>query len=173
MMQLPKRRSQTQKLRSDQDAERLITTEGMQRLRDELTRLKKERPILVEDVARLVQLGDLSENAEYQEAKQQLRRINDRIVRIEDRLLHAVPIKTNHHVVDRVALGTKVVLRKDSGEHVSYSLVGPHESSPSHGRISHLSPLGAALIGHTVGEIVTFSTPSGKNTYTIVSVSSF
>lgn len=104
------------------------------------------------DVSEAVQKGDLSENAEYQEAKARLSRIDGRIFSLKERIKNAIPI-VEGEATGRVQLGSTVTLRVNERER-SYRVVGPSETNPSQGRISHLSPLGVALIDRAVGESV-------------------
>lgn len=163
-MRLPVRKSQ-QLRRRDDEGPIPLTPEGILRLEDDLKRLESvERPRAVEDVSVAVAKGDLSENAEYQEAKSRLARIDGRIFSITDRLKRAVTIEKG--ASDRVELGSSVTVVAD-GKRKTYLIVGPSESNPSHGRISHVSPLGSALIGNSVGDVVTVSTERGDVEYRI------
>ncbi len=168
-MQIPLRRAQINRLRQNGTADLHLTAAGIERLRDELVRKKHDRPALADEVSRLAELGDFSENAEYQDAKQKLRRLNDRIVSLEDRIKHAIVIAPDEEARDRVALGSRVTLQKNH-DRLVYEIVGPRESDPSRGRISHVSPLGANLLGCSVGESVTVSSPSGKQIYQILAI---
>ena len=170
-MRLPIRRSQLLR-RSDEDGgAQYVTIQGIQRLKDELHRLETvERPLVVQDVALFVQRGDLSENAEYQEAKSRLARMDSRIFNLKDRLRRVVPIEQGSDSSGRIRLGSTVVV-ETNGIEKTYFIVGPQETNPSRGRISHLSPLGSALLHHVAGESVTFETPAGPSVYVIRSVS--
>jgi len=168
-MQIPKRRAQTLKVQDDQDGVNQLTPAGLERLKNELKKLQREQPEAIEDVSRLAQLGDFSENAEYQEAKFRLRRINDRIFLLKDRLMRATVIDHHTHPSDQIELGSTVTL-ESNGKRMTYQIVGPRESSPSRGRISNISPLGAALIGHKAGESVTIKTEEKETVYKIVEV---
>lgn len=168
-MRIPQRRSQSQKIRTDSRSGYYVTEEGLRRLEQECRRLKRDRPALADEVARLAQLGDFSENAEYQEAKHHLRRLNDRLLVLEDRIKNAALIRKENGGNERVALGSTVVIEKD-GKRQTFQLVGPQETDPSRGRISHVSPLGAMLMGGCAGETVRLQTPAGASAYLIVSV---
>lgn len=167
-MQLPKRRSQMLSKKDDREGPYYLTAKGVRSLQADLEDLQKtQRPQAVEDVTRAHQLGDLSENADYQEAKFRLTRIDGRIFSIQQRLKRAVLIQ--HDADGRIHLGSTVLLFVN-GHQKTYHLVGPHETRPELGRISHVSPLGSALLNHAAGEQVVVHTPQGTTTYDIVEV---
>ena len=164
-MQLPKRRSDKFKNRDDETAIIYLTPAGLKRLQEEVHDLEfVQQKQAIEDVSRTVAMGDLSENAEYQEAKHRLARIHSRIFSIKDRLKRVEVIKKQKSKTAQ--LGSTVVLQGASGEKIC-EIVGPAESNPSRGRISHLSPLGSRLLGQTIGSIIKIDTPSGELTYTL------
>ncbi len=123
----------------------------------------------MEDLSVAVQKGDLSENAEYQDARARLSRIDGRIFGLKERIKNAIPIEEGVGASGRVRIGSTVVLRA-AGQEKTFQILGSHESNPARGRISHLSPLGAALLDHAVGENVTITTPQGETTYEILEV---
>jgi transcription elongation factor GreA len=131
--------------------------------------LKRQRQPAADEVARTAQMGDLSENAAYQFAKQHLRRINSRILMLEDRLKHAIPI--NQSPADgKIRIGSKVELLVN-GKRVDYEILGSAESDPFKGRISYSSPLGQLLIGKGVGQSVTLAVHPQELTYNIINIS--
>ena len=133
-----------------------LTDAGILRLKATLVALEKnELPQAIADMHRTAEMGDFSENAAYQEAKGRLRRINARILLLKDRLARTKPI-LKKHASGFIELGSTVTLTMD-GAQTTYEIVGPAETNPSRGRISHLSPLGAALIGHAKGDRIKFS----------------
>lgn len=154
-MQIPKRRSQLLKKHEEQD--NYLTPAKIERLKHDLEELQKvERPRTVEDLANAMKLGDFSENAEYQDAKARLARIDSRIFSLKERLKNAIPIEqdpTSHGVVN---IGSSVTV-EISGRERTFEIVGSQESEPSRGRISRLSPLGSALLGHVMGDVVELS----------------
>lgn len=164
-MRLPTRRGQND--RSEEETEIYLTPAGLERLKRTLADLERQHPQAIEDVSRLSQLGDFSENAEYQEAKHRMRRIEARIFSIKDRLKRVIPIEEG--TAGKIRLGSTVVLEAD-GIRKTYQIVGPQESKPAQGRISHVSPIGSALIGHTVGDLVEIKTPNGTMTYRVTEV---
>jgi len=167
-MQLPKRRSQTLKQRDDSEDTVFLTPEGIRRLKDTLRYLEKEeRPKIVEDLSFALTLGDFSENAEYQDAKARMARIDGRIFSIKDRLRRTSEIDGTSD--GHAHLGSTVVL-DIGGKKKTYQIVGPQETNPAQGRISHLSPLGQALLGQRAGDIIRVKTDAGENTYTLVEV---
>jgi transcription elongation factor GreA len=115
-------------------------------------------------------LGDLSENAEYHQAREEQAEVEDRIQRLENLLKNASMIqKTAGH--DTIVIGTTFRLQKE-GDNKSYlyELVGSEEANIAQGRVSNLSPLGSSLLGRKVGESVTVMTPKGKVTYTVAAI---
>jgi len=148
---------------------RIISKEGLEQLKKELNELQNvKRPEIVKIIEAAVALGDLSENAEYHDAKEQLRMLDDRRAELRDLIL-------NVEVVERVAnknvsLGSNVDV-EINGVTKSYRIVGASEAEPSVGKISNESPIGRALFGHVVGDEVTVETPAGKTIFLIKNVS--
>ncbi len=170
-MQVPRRKSeQSRKFQRPSDDDAHLTRPAMERMETELERLEKtEQKKAIEEVARTKEMGDLSENAAYTEAKFHLRRINDRIMSLRQRLNRAIVISEDANTSGKVALGCTVILRVN-GEEKTYQIVGSQEADPGSGRISQLSPLGTVLLGHAVGETV-IRTLNGKDVeYEIVTV---
>ena len=151
----------------------LLTNEGLQKLQDELDNLKNVRR--KENTAALKvakSFGDLSENSEYDEAKNEQAEIEARIVEIESMLKNVEIIDEDGIGTDVVSVGTKVDVKDlDDGEEAEYLIVGSTEADPMKGKISDESPLGSALLGHKAGEIVTVEAPMGKMEYEIISIS--
>ncbi len=129
-----------------------ITQRKKKELENELHRLKKKHPHAAREVQRLAELGDFSENAEYQLAKGKLRGINRRILHIEDHLKRAIIIQKQN--TQEIALGDTVTIALD-GQKKTYTILGPSETDPGKNTISHLSPIGSALLGKRVGESFT------------------
>jgi len=116
-------------------------------------------------------LGDLSENAEYQEARDLQAATEERIKRLEDLVKHA-QIAADAKKKDVVGFGSKVVIRKDgSADTHEYTIVGSQEADMREKKLSHISPLGAALMNKKKGETFTFETPAGRQTYTVEKIS--
>ncbi len=112
------------------------------------------RPRVAQEVKHLSETGDFSENAGYQAAKGRLRGINQRILELEDQIAH-VEIIAPSEDVSTVQLGHHVTIEM-AGKQMTYQILGSAETNPGQGVISHNSPIGAALIGHRVGDVVTF-----------------
>jgi transcription elongation factor GreA len=147
------------------------TPQGAQKLRDELHRLKEERPKISREIGIARDHGDLSENAEYHAAKDRQGMIEARIKDIEDKLSRAEVIDPSTLSGDRVRFGANVALANlDTDEEVTYRLVGADEADIDQGSISVSSPLARALIGKEVGDEVTVVLPAGKRRYEIVRV---
>ena len=146
-----------------------MTPAAIARMKVELERLlSKDRPEMIKEVQRTAEMGDFSENFAYQQAKHALRRINTRIMTLEDKIKRAIPIDagTSGGVV---RLGSTVVVDNDDKRH-TFEIVGPHETNPTRGRISHQSPLGVVLIGHAVGDEVIVGAEGRSTTYRIISI---
>lgn len=144
-----------------------ITPEGKKELEAELETLKARRGEIAEKIAEARDYGDLSENAEYDAAREDQGLVESRVAEIEDILLNAEIIKASRKTT--VGLGSKVEL-KNGRSSVNYHIVGPVEANPVEGKISDQSPIGQALLGKKVGEKATVSTPKGDIHYQIVRV---
>ncbi|HJP81405.1 MAG TPA: transcription elongation factor GreA [Candidatus Saccharimonadales bacterium] len=146
-----------------------ITDEGKAELEEELAELKGRRGAIADKIAEARDYGDLSENAEYDAAREEQGMVESRIAEIEDILLNAELIKAVKG--SKVALGSKVELKTTAGKTVRYTVVGPVEADPLEGKISNESPIGVALMGKKVGDEVAITTPKGEVKYEIVSIS--
>jgi transcription elongation factor GreA len=145
-----------------------ITAEGRTKLEEELRDLvDNRRPVIVRRVSTARQEGDLSENFAYHDARRELGLLDGRVQTIESQLRHAKVMETT--VGEVVGLGSTVTVRDEFGES-TYVIVGPVEADVAGGRISMVSPLGAALMGRTVGDEVSFSSPGGNRSAMIASV---
>jgi transcription elongation factor GreA len=142
----------------------ILTKEGLKKLEDELEQLKTEkRKEIAEKIKVALSFGDLSENSEYDEAKNEQAMIESRIAQIEAMLKNVKLIDDDEISTEVVNLGSKVtVLDVEMNEKVVYSIVGSTESDPDANRISDESPIGNAIIGHGVGETVTVEAPGGS-----------
>jgi transcription elongation factor GreA len=150
-----------------------ITPEGAARLRDELIHLKSvERPAVIQAIAVAREHGDLKENAEYHAARDKQSFIEGRIKDIEDKLARAEVIDPKKLAGDRVAFGAFVKLSNvDSGEEVTYRILGADEADLSKGSISVTSPIARQLIGKQVGDEVKMRMPGGERTYEVLDIS--
>ena len=168
-MQLPKRRSQQQRP-DDGDAVIYLTEDGLRRLKDQMDRLKKfDEPTAIKDVSEAVQKGDLSENAEYQEARARLTRIQNRLVHLEDRL-HRVVLIQSGEGNEEIQIGSTVVVETEHGVRKTFEIVGPNETNPARGRISYLSPIGAALMKHRKSDEVTIEIGGKQVMYRVIGI---
>jgi transcription elongation factor GreA len=149
-----------------------VTKQGYEALRKELQNLKKnDRPQNIKAIEEARAHGDLSENAEYAAAKDRQGFIEGRINELEFKLANIDIIDTDKQPKDRAVFGCKVVLENiETGEDVSYQLVGPDESDIKNGRISVSSPLGKALIGRKPGDELILEVPGGKRMYELVEI---
>lgn len=139
-----------------------ITKKGYEALKVELDRLKREeRPKTIEAIAEARAHGDLSENAEYEAAKERQGFIESRIVELEHKLADARVIDTSNLSSETVVFGATVtLLETESQEEKQYTLVGQDEADLKDGKISVQSPVGRALIGHRVGDVIEVKTPA-------------
>lgn len=144
-----------------------ITAEGKKELEKELETLKGRRGEIAEKIAEARDYGDLSENAEYDAAREEQGVVETRIAEIEEILQNAEIIAGGSK--SKVGLGSVVEL-KSSKKTVEYALVGPVEADPLNGKISNESPIGMALEGKKVGETATITTPKGETEYEIISI---
>lgn len=144
-----------------------ITEAGRTELETELEQLKGRRSEIADKIAEARDYGDLSENAEYDSAREEQGLVETRIAEIEDILMNAEIIKAKSS--NKVHLGSTVELK--NGKKATYTIVGPVEADPMNGKISDESPLGIALMGKAVGDKATITTPKGDITYEILSIS--
>jgi len=149
-----------------------ITRTGYDALKTELERIKKiDRPENILAIEEARAHGDLSENAEYEAAKDRQQFINGRISELEFKLANADIIDPDKLPRDRVVFGSRVFLENiETGEGVEYQLVGPDESDIQEGRISVSSPLGKAIIGKRPDDEITVQAPGGKRVYELVEI---
>ncbi|HFC97985.1 MAG TPA: transcription elongation factor GreA [Thermosulfurimonas dismutans] len=149
-----------------------FTPEGFQRLKEELERLKTvERREVVRAIEEARAHGDISENAEYEAAKERQAHIEGRIQELTDRLARAEVIDPPKEPPERVQFGVRVrLLDLDTEEEIEYRLVGPYESEVEKGHISVTSPLGRSLIGKEIGDEIEVRTPSGTRHFEILEI---
>jgi len=149
-----------------------ITREGYETLKKELEHLKKiERPKNIQAIEDARGHGDLSENAEFEAAKDRQAFLDGRVGELEYKLSRADIIDPETLPKDRVVFLSSVILENtDTGENVEYQLVGPDESNVEQGRISVLSPLGKAIIGKKPGDEIILQTPGGQREYELVEI---
>lgn len=142
--------------------ESYISPEGLEKIKQELESLKAiERPDVIERIARARELGDLSENAEYHDAREKQSFIEGRILELEALIRNAVVIEAQKKSLT-IGLGSTVHATCDNGQKIKYTIVGHSEADPASGRISNESPLGMAFIGKAVGHEFEITIPAGK-----------
>ncbi|MGI5939449.1 MAG: transcription elongation factor GreA [Thermoleophilia bacterium] len=150
----------------------ILTPDGLKQLQDEIDLLSTvKRDEVAERIRQAREFGDISENSEYDDAKNEQAMIEYRISVLEERLRRARVIKDSEIESDRVGVGSTVTLRDQEADEVRiYTLVGSAEADPAKGRLSNESPVGQAILGKQVGDVVTVSVPVGSLTYEIVSI---
>jgi len=142
-----------------------FTRSGLEEIKLELEELKNTKlPSAIDRLARARDFGDLSENAEYHAAKEELSFLEGRVEELEDIVAKAYVV--NKSSSDSVDIGCKVTVALNGGEH-TYEIVGEWEADPLKKKISHTSPLGQALVGKKKGDKVEFLAPAGKVVYQI------
>ncbi|MBO5286667.1 MAG: transcription elongation factor GreA [Clostridia bacterium] len=146
------------------------TQEGYQKLVDELDYLKTVRRQEVKEMLKEARaFGDLSENSEYDEARDQQAKVESRILELEYLIKNAVIMSEEELNNDTVSIGTTVTIKYTDGKEITYQLVGSNEVDPLNKKISDRSPIGMAVIGHKADETVTIVTPAGEKEALIVS----
>lgn len=150
----------------------VLTSEGLKKLEDELEYLRgQKRREIAERIKQALSFGDLSENSEYDEAKNEQAQVEVRIVQLEKILKNAKIIDENEVTTDVVSVGSIVkLLHMESKEEVEYLIVGSTEADPDSFKISNESPVGAALIGRKVGEVVEIEVPIGIVSYKVLEI---
>jgi len=153
------------------DQESFLTAEKFNELKKELEELKTvRRKEIAESLEYARSLGDLSENAEYQEARDMQAAIEERILHLE-KVIKEAKIVAHDKKGDVVTLGSSVTIQKDKEKDShTYVIVGSEEANIHERKLSYLSPLGEALMGKMKGETFTFETPTGKQTYKVIKV---
>ena len=148
-----------------------LTPEGKQKLREELERLEgPERAAISRRLREAIQMGDLSENADYHKAKEDQSFLEGRIQEIKRILQNAIIIEPNQGNRDIVSIGDTVTLQEEGEEPETYQIVGAKEADPKNGRISNESPIGSAVLGKRVGDVVQIQTPAGQLSLKIINI---
>ena len=149
----------------------ILTPEGLENLKKEIEYLSTtKRREVAERIKEAREFGDISENSEYDDAKNEQAMLESRIATLEDKLRSASVIDAKELSADVVRVGSQVAVTDDKGKALKYTIVGSTEANPSENKLSNESPVGKALIGHKVGEKVQVQTPSGSRTVKIVKV---
>ncbi len=138
-----------------------LTQEGIEKIKVELEELiKVKRPEIANRLHAAIEMGDLSENADYISAKEDQSFMEGRIQELEHILKNVVTISENNSS-ECVEIGSEVIVKEEGFEEETYFIVGSKEADPMHGKISYESPIGKSLLNHREGEIVRINTPSG------------
>ena len=166
-MRVPTRRKD--KFKKRESGAFLITAAGLKDLKKELLALEESLPALIADVEHTKSHGDFSENAAYQDAKHKLRQTHARIAKIKDRIKRAVIIEQGAKASESIQIGSRVDVEV-KGKKLTFEILGSHESDPSAGRISNISPLGKALLNHSVGDEVVLQLDDSEVLYTILEI---
>lgn len=154
------------------DKKNILTYEGLKKLEDELENLKVvRRKEVSQKIKEAREQGDLSENAEYDAAKDEQRDIEARIEELEKILKNAEVVVEEEADLDKVSIGCSVkILDCEFEEELEYKIVGSTEANSLKGKISNESPVGKALLGKQVGDTVTVGTPAGEFSYKVLSI---
>jgi transcription elongation factor GreA len=150
----------------------ILTQEGLKQLQDELNHLSTvKREDVAERIKQAREFGDISENSEYDDAKNEQAMLEHRISTLQEKLRRARVIKDSEIDTDKVSIGSTITLRDlDKGDIRIYTVVGSAEADPSNGKLSNESPVGQAILGKRAGESVTVPVPAGSRRYEIVSI---
>lgn len=149
-----------------------LTLEGLNKLEDELDLLKTvKRKEIAGKIKEALDFGDISENSEYDQAKNEQAQLEDRIAKIEGMLRNARLIDENDIKTDVVSVGCKVLVKDlKHNEEIELTIKGSVEADPHKGIISNESPVGSALLGHKVGDVIDISVPDGIIKYEILNI---
>ncbi len=149
----------------------ILTPEGLSNLKAELDQLATNRRREVAGrIKEAREFGDISENAEYDDAKNEQAMLEARIAQLEEKLRSATVIDASNLTNDVVRVGSVVHVKDDGGKSTKYTIVGSAEASPAEMKLSNESPVGKALIGHKRGDEVVFSTPRGERRLKITKI---
>lgn len=149
-----------------------LSAERLEKLKQELTYLKTVKEKEVADLIKEARsFGDLSENSEYDEAKNEQGKLYSHIAELENILANYVVIEENTDNTDVVGMGSRITVKDvTTGEEESYQVVGSQEADPMNGRISEESPFGKALLGKSIGDIAVVEAPAGNIEYEVVAI---
>jgi transcription elongation factor GreA len=150
----------------------ILTPEGFDKLREEIEQLSTvKRREVAERIKQAREFGDITENSEYDDAKNEQAMLEHRIATLEERLAHARVIEADEIKSDVVGLGSRVRLKDiDANETIEYTIVGSAEANPTQNRLSNESPVGKAILGHKKGEIVEVAAPRGSLKFKILDI---
>jgi len=148
---------------------KLITRRGWQALKEKLAKLESKRPALVERLEHARSMGDLSENSDYQNAREELEFLDRQINEIKEAIAGSKVVENGLSAKRIVEVGSQVEVTLE-GKRMVFSIVGEMESDPLSGKISDASPLGKALLGKKPGDVIVVNTPAGEKEYRIVAL---
>lgn len=151
----------------------ILTDEGLRKLEEELEYLKTvKRKEVAEKIKVALSFGDLSENSEYDEAKNEQAIVESRIAQLEAMLKNVTILDEDELTTECINIGCKIVVKDiEFDEVLNYQIVGSTEANPAEGRISDESPVGEALLGHRVSDVVEIETPGGTATFEVLEIS--
>lgn len=157
---------------NNEEPEVLLTREGLKKLEEELETLKTvRRQEVAARIKQAIQFGDISENSEYEDAKNEQAFIEGSILSLDKKLRHARIIDDAEVDVEKVSVGTIVILEDmDHGDKMEYTIVGSLEADPLNNKISNESPVGNAILGKTVGSVVEVGAPAGTIKYKVINI---
>lgn len=149
-----------------------LTPEGLVKLENELDELRTvKRREVAGRIKVALSFGDISENAEYDQAKNEQAKLEERVIKLENMLRNAILIDEDEITTDKVSIGSKVLVKDlEYDEEMEYTIVGSAEANPYEGKISNESPLGSALLGLQVDDIVEVQVPDGKIEYEVLNI---
>lgn len=154
------------------EKEVFLTSQGFEKIENELDELKTvKRREVAERIKQALAFGDISENSEYDEAKNEQAQLEERIVKLENMLRNATIIDEEDISTDSVSIGSKVLVKDlEYDEEIEYTIVGSAEADPYEGKISNESPVGESLIGKRNGDTVDIQVPDGLIKYQILKI---
>ncbi|HLR21247.1 MAG TPA: transcription elongation factor GreA [Tissierellaceae bacterium] len=149
-----------------------MTAEGLEKMENELDELKSvKRKEVADRIKQALSFGDISENSEYDQAKNEQAQLEEKIIKLEDMLRNSMLIDENEITTDKVSVGSKVLVKDlEYDEEMEYVIVGSAEADPFEGKISNESPLGSSLLGGKQGDIVEVQVPDGNIKYEVVEI---
>jgi transcription elongation factor GreA len=154
------------------DTTNLITADGLETLKSELATLEGEgRREIAERIKTAREWGDLKENSEYHDAKNDQAHLETKIARLREKITQAVVVADEPSSSGVAGLGSTVVVRDEDGAEQTWQIVSSHDASPREGRLSVESPIASGLLGRSAGDRVSVSLPKGTRTMTVLSVS--
>ena len=157
---------------SEEQQEVLLTAEGLKKLEVELENLKTvRRKEVAARIKQAIEFGDISENSEYEDAKNEQAFIEGNILDLDKKLRHAKVIDSAENTTEKVSVGSTVILEDlEYGDKMEYAIVGSMEADPVNSKISNESPVGKAILGKEVGSVVSVEAPAGAIQYKIVNI---